>query len=84
MEELQKLKNYQGYASSIISMTFPTSTKISDVVAHLQSEYSLSGNIKDKRNRKSVQDAIKMSIEFFRKWKELPETGLAIYSGQYV
>jgi len=84
MEELAKLSNYKGTGTSIVTLTIPSSTRVSDVVAHMQSEIGTAANIKDKSNRKSVQSALKISIVFFRKWKTIPDNGMAIYAGQYV
>ena len=84
MEELQKLNQYKGSGSSIVTLTIPSRTKVSDVISHLQSEIATASNIKDKCNRKSVQDALKISIVFFRKWKTIPDNGMATYSGWYV
>lgn len=84
MEELQKLTQYKGSGTSIVTLTIPAKTKVSDVIGHLQSEIGTASNIKDKCNRKSVQDALKTSIVFFRKWKTIPDNGIAVYAGRYV
>jgi peptide chain release factor subunit 1 len=84
MEELQKLKTYKGSGTSIVTLTVPFKTQVSDVVNHLQQEIGAASNIKDKCNRKSVIDALKISISFFRGWKIIPTNGLAVYAGWYV
>lgn len=84
MEELQKLKTYKGSGTSILTLTIPSKTQVSDVINHLQQEIGTASNIKDKSNRKSVIDALKTSISFFRGWKTIPSNGMAVYAGWYV
>jgi peptide chain release factor subunit 1 len=84
MNELQKLKNYKGTGTSIVSLTIPSKTQICDVTNHLQQEICSASNIKDKSNRKSVIDALKTSISFFRGWKTIPNNGVATFAGWYV
>lgn len=84
MEELQKLNKYKGSGTSIVTITIPAKTQVSDVVNHLQQEIGTASNIKDKCNRKSVIDALKTSISFFKGWKSIPDNGMAVYAGWYL
>ncbi len=84
MEELQKLKTYKGSGSSIVTLLIPPKMKVCQVVSHLNTEICTASNIKDKCNRKSVIDALKTSVSFYRSMKTIPDTGIATYSGWYV
>lgn len=84
MEELYQLSQYRGHGTSIMNITIPPDTSVSQIVNHLQSELGTASNIKCARNRKSVQDAVKSAIVFFKNWKQIPDTGMAVYSGWYV
>jgi peptide subunit release factor 1 (eRF1) len=41
-------------------------------------------NIKDKKNAKAVQSAIKMLLEKMSLYKSTPASGIAFFSGSYV
>ena len=83
MDELQMLKNCKGTGTSIVTLLIPPKMRPHQVVAHLDDEISTASNIKDKGNRKSVIDALKTSISFYRNLKSIPVTGMATYAGWY-
>jgi peptide chain release factor subunit 1 len=84
MEELQKLKSYKGSGTSIVTLTIPPKTQVSNIVTLLQQEMGTATNIKDKVNRKSVINALKTATVFFKTQKSIPHTGMAVFSGHYV
>lgn len=84
MDQLHKLKKCKGTGTSIVTLIIPPTMKVCQVTNHLSDEISTASNIKDKCNRKSVIDALKTSISFFKNVKNIPDTGLAIYAGWYV
>ena len=84
MEELQRLSQFKGFGTSILNMSIPPNVSVSQILTHLQTELGTASNIKSPKNRKSVQDAVKSSIVFFKNWTKIPETGMAVYSGWYV
>lgn len=84
MEELQKLKNYKGTGTSIVTLLIPSRMKPHQVTTHLEGEIGTASNIKDKGNRKSVIDALRTSISFLRNIKSIPCNGMAMYAGWYL
>lgn len=84
MENLHMLSKYKGFGTSILNLIIPPGTSVAQIVSHLQAELSTASNIKCSKNRKSVQDAIKSATIFFKNWKQIPDTGMAVYSGWYV
>jgi peptide chain release factor subunit 1 len=84
MEDLNRLQRYKGTGTSIVTLIIPVKCQISHINTHLIKELATAKNIKDKNNRKSVIDALKSSLEFFRGLKSIPSNGLATFTGWYV
>jgi peptide subunit release factor 1 (eRF1) len=48
----------------------------------MEHEYGSATNIKDRENRHSVQQALKSTIYQLKQIKQLPENGIALFSGK--
>ncbi len=48
----------------------------------LRDEYGTSTNIRNPEVRKNVMNRIKAIATFLRTWKEIPDAGVAIFSGE--
>jgi len=80
-KELNLLKTKKGYHTELITLMIPPDRKISDVTNYLKNEINESSNIKSKLTRKNVIDSITALLQKLRTIRELPETGLVMFSG---
>ncbi len=81
-KNLNILKSKKGFHTGLISLLIPASRKVHEVMSYLKKEISESSNIKSKGNKKNVLDSISALMGKLRLIKEIPENGLAMYSGQ--
>jgi peptide chain release factor subunit 1 len=79
---IEKLKEYEGSGTQLVTIYVPPERLISDVVAHVTQEHSEASNIKSKETRTNVQDALK-SIKDRLKYYDTkpPENGMVLFSG---
>ncbi|PSQ48652.1 peptide chain release factor 1 [Halobacteriales archaeon SW_7_65_23] len=79
---IEKLKEYRGSGTQLVTIYVPPDRLISDVVAHVTQEHSEASNIKSKETRTNVQDALK-SIKDRLKYYDTkpPENGMVLFSG---
>ncbi|MFX1376507.1 MAG: peptide chain release factor aRF-1 [Promethearchaeota archaeon] len=80
-QKIDELKQKKGFHTELISLYIPYDRKISDVTNYLKNEISESQNIKSKLTRKNVLDSINSLLGQLRNINELPENGLAMFSG---
>jgi peptide chain release factor subunit 1 len=88
MEQLQYVTDYKSKVysgpTSMVSLVIPPGTNLGDLRQTMKREYRTATNIKSNTNRKSVKNAISGIIEYLKTMKTLPETGIALYSEQYI
>lgn len=88
MEQLQYVREYKpkvyGGPTSMVSLIIPPGTNMADLRQRMKAEYQTATNIKSNTNRKSVKNAISSIVEYLKPLKALPETGIALYSEQYI
>lgn len=84
LQRLQKLREYKGSGTSVVSLIIPGKSQISAVTSHLTKELSTASNVKDKSNRKSIIDALKSTETFYKNLKEIPDNGIATFAGAYL
>lgn len=85
MDTLSQLARSRGHQSSLISLLVPANSK--DMTTYVQlvnTELVTANNIKDRTNRKNVINALKQLAETIKKYRAVPETGIAFYAGQCV
>lgn len=81
LKKMLKWLNWlQGENTCLISLFIPGNENLNLINKLLISEFSTATNIKSKKNRLAVQDAIK-SIQFRLKNTKLSKNGIVIYSG---
>jgi len=85
---MEKLRNYKSSVytgpTSMVTLILPPETNLSDLRQSMKREVQTASNIKNPVNRKSVQAALSNIIEFLKPVKELPATGIALFSEQYI
>lgn len=80
-QSLEKLKNYKGHATELVSLYIPPERKIYDVQSYLRNEASQSANIKSKSTRKNVSAAIESIMSRLKLYKVPPENGMVFFVG---
>jgi peptide chain release factor subunit 1 len=78
---LEVLEGKEGRGTELISVYIPPGKQISDVMSDLRNEWGTAGNIKSKTTKKNVQDALTKVMEQLKLFKEIPDTGLALFAG---
>jgi peptide chain release factor subunit 1 len=78
---LEELEELEGRGTELVSVYIPPGKQIHEVMTDLRNEYGTAVNIKSKTTRKNVQDALTKVMERLKLFKEIPETGLAVFAG---
>lgn len=78
---LKELKQIKGRHTELVSLYIPAGSNLVDIIAQVRSEQSTAQNIKSKQTRKNVLGALEKIIQHLKQFKEVPENGLVIFSG---
>jgi len=81
ISQINHLNSIRAYGTSLVSFYITSSSDISIVNSRLTKEMSDSSNIKDKSVRKDVQSALRSMQHYFKSLKQIPDNGVAIFSG---
>jgi peptide subunit release factor 1 (eRF1) len=91
MEQLQQLHYVRDYKpkvysgpTSMVTLIIPPGTDVAALRQTMKKEYRTATNIKSNTNRKSVKNAISGIVEYLKGVRSFPETGIALYSEQYI
>ena len=80
-QQLERLRQFSGRATELISLYVPPERKIHEVMSYLRNEASQSSNIKSKSTRKNVGAALESIMSRLKAYKAPPETGLIFFVG---
>ncbi len=78
---LDRLSRKEGRGTELVSLYVPPGKQIPEVMNMLRQEYGTATNIKSDTTRKNVQDAITKVQQKLKLFKQIPKTGLVIFSG---
>lgn len=78
---IKELESKEGRGTELISLYIPPERQIADVMNALREEYSQASNIKDRRTRHHVLDALTCCMQRLKLFKTAPENGLVIFCG---
>jgi peptide chain release factor subunit 1 len=78
---LERLQELEGRGTELVTVYIPPNKQIHDVMTDLRNEYGTAENIKSKTTRKNVQDALTRVMERLKLFREIPDNGLTIFSG---
>jgi len=81
---LQKLQEYRGNGTSMISLILPPGSQISLTHHMLTEEYGTATNIKSRVNRLSVLNAITSAQQCLKRYPKVPPNGLLLYCGTII
>lgn len=79
---LGEIRDLEGRGTELVTLFIPPSDNLQDWVKRLSSEYSQAENIKSKRTRENVQDALKKAKKIVQSYQSVPENGLVVYAGR--
>ena len=86
MESVALLRHLQqargAQQTSFLSYILPRGTKLGLAVQRLEKEHDTASNIKDRQNRRAVQTALVDAISSIKGLVRIPDTGIAVFSGQ--
>lgn len=80
---IEQLEKYSGRNTELVSVYIPEEGSLESVVRRLQNEAAQAENIKTKRTRKHVTSAVEAIIRVLSEYEQLPENGIAIFSGVF-
>lgn len=80
-ELLEKLKEIRGRHTELVSVYIPAGHNINEIKNMIAKEISTAENIKSKTTRNNVIDALSKIANALKYYRETPETGLVIFSG---
>jgi len=83
-DQLYQMSMASGSGTSLISYYIPSKYPIGKVNAFLTQEASTAGNIKSRVNRQSVESALRHILAKTKLYRSIPNTGLVLFSGQWV
>ncbi len=78
---IERLDDMEGSGTQLVSVYVPPDKQLSDVVAHLRQEHSEASNIKSKKTRTNVQDALSSIQSRLGGYDRTPDRGMAVFSG---
>ncbi|MBU3905133.1 MAG: peptide chain release factor aRF-1 [Nanoarchaeota archaeon] len=78
---IKRLEGVRGRHTELVTVYVPAGYKISDISTQLRNEQGTAINIKSKAVRKNVTGALDKIIQHLKLYKETPENGLALFSG---
>ncbi|HXX87667.1 MAG TPA: peptide chain release factor aRF-1 [Candidatus Acidoferrum sp.] len=77
------LSDKEGRGREFISLYVPREKSVDEIVAILKKEESESGDVKSESVRDRLQKALKNVVQHLRLQKEIPENGIAIFTGTF-
>ncbi len=82
LEELiEKLEEYKGRATELITVFVPSGQNIHTVSDQLEAEKGTAKNIKSTSTRKNVSNALDKITRELKNYKKTPENGIALFCG---
>ena len=81
VEILEKLEEYKGRHTELVTVYIPAGYDVNSVQRQLEAEKSTAKNIKSSATKKNVIDALEKLIRELKTLKRTPENGLALFSG---
>lgn len=77
---MEVIREFKGSSNTSCVTLITPKKSVDELNKFIHNEYSTSINIKDKSNRKSVQESLKAISNVLSKYRELPNSGLAIFA----
>ncbi len=78
---LRELKSHRAMHTEFVTVYVPAGYNLDKIIGHLSEEQGTASNIKSAVTRKNVQAALEKMIVHLKGFKQTPENGLAVFSG---
>ena len=78
---IKELESYRGRHTELVSVYVPSGYDIVKIIQHLEQEKGTATNIKSASTRKNVITALEKMIQHLKLFKQTPQNGLAVFSG---
>jgi peptide chain release factor subunit 1 len=78
---VEELDEFRGRHTELVSVYIPSGHNLNKVVEQIRNEQSTAQNIKSKTVRKNVMSALERILQHLKLYKQTPENGLVIFSG---
>ncbi|MBI2664273.1 peptide chain release factor aRF-1 [Candidatus Woesearchaeota archaeon] len=78
---VKELEQYKGRHTELVTVYVPAGYDMNKIIQQLQQEQGTASNIKSASTRKNVIDALERMVQHLRLFKQTPEHGLAVFSG---
>ncbi len=78
---IKELEKHRGRHTELVSVYIPAGYDINKIMQHLSQEQGTATNIKSSSTRKNVIDALERMIQHLKLYKQTPQNGLAVFSG---
>lgn len=78
---VEELDNFRGRHTELVSVYVPAGYNLNKVTDQINNEKSTANNIKSKAVRKNVLSALERITQHLKLYKQTPENGLVIFSG---
>lgn len=78
---IKELEKIRGRHTELVTIYVPAGFNLNKVVEQIRSEQGTSQNIKSKTVRKNVTGALEKILQHLKLYKQTPENGMAIFSG---
>lgn len=79
--KVEQLTKYEGRNTELVSVYIPSDGSLDTMQNRLQNESAQAENIKTKRTRKNVQQAVDTINRRLSEYKSVPENGIALFAG---
>ena len=78
---VKELEGHRGRHTELVSVYIPAGYDLNKIMNHLNQEQGTAANIKSSQTRKNVTDALERMIQHLKLFRQTPENGLAVFSG---
>ncbi len=78
---VKELEQYKARHTELVSIYIPKEYDINKIINHLQQEQGTATNIKSAGTRNNVIDALEKMVQHLKLFKQTPNNGLAVFSG---
>ncbi len=78
---VKELQEYRGRHTELVTVYVPQGYDLNKIIQQLQQEQGTAANIKSASTRKNVVDALERMVQHLRLFRNTPENGLAVFSG---
>jgi len=80
-KKIKELKKYRGRHTELVTVIVPDGYDINKITTQVAQEKGTAVNIKSKKTRQNVSDALEKILQHLSLFKTTPEHGIAVFAG---